>query len=184
LDFSKTYFLFSCFYHGHEKCYPDENQILAHGQSARKLREATAKKKAEIEEVMDYKVFWTCEIEEMLAKSKQLQRKLDREEAQRKKRMDALEAEFLNQEGEESSDDDESFVSDAELTDRFSEEEGEAIDPGKAKFLEECKADGPIKVSDGFFGGRTNTECLFSTTIGNPNKVIAYRDVTSLYPKT
>jgi hypothetical protein len=52
------------------------------------------------------------------------------------------------------------------------------------KFFEECKADGPIKVSDGFFGGRTGPECLFSTTIDNPNKVIAYRDVTSLYPKT
>jgi hypothetical protein len=98
--------------------------------------------------------------------------------------MDALEAEFLNNEGEESTDDDESFLSASELADRFSEEEGEAIDPGMAKFFEECKADGPIKVSDGFFGGRTNVECLFSTTVGNPNKVIAYRDVTSLYPKT
>jgi hypothetical protein len=101
--------------------------------------------------------------------------------------MDALEAEFLNnEEEEESTDDDESFVSTAELTDRFSEEEEEeeGIDPGMAKFFEECKADGPIKVSDGFFGSRTNPECLFSTTVGKPNKVIAYRDVTSLYPKT
>jgi hypothetical protein len=159
---------------------------LAHGQSARKLREAAAKKKADIEEEMECLVVWTCEIEEMLAKSKQLQRKLDREEAQRKKRMDALEAEFLNNEREESTDDDQSFVSAAELENRFSEEEeeGETIDPSMAKFFEECKADGPIKVSDGFFGGRTNPECLFSTTIGNLNKVIAYRDVTSLYPKT
>jgi hypothetical protein len=73
------------------------------------------------------------------------------------------------------------------LADQFSEEEegaDEPIDPGMAKYFEECKADGPIKVSDGFFGGRTGPECLFSTTIGNPNKVIAYRDVTSLYPKT
>jgi hypothetical protein len=164
---------------------------LANGQSARKLREYAAKKKADIEEVMDCKVYWTCEIEEMLAKSKQLQRKLNREEAQRKKRMDALEAEFLNNEEESTDgndDDGESFVSDGELADQLSEEEEEGadepIDPGMAKFFEECKADGPIKVSDGFFGGRTGPECLFSTTIDNPNKVIAYRDVTSLYPKT
>jgi hypothetical protein len=53
-----------------------------------------------------------------------------------------------------------------------------------AKFFDECEADGPIKVSDAFFGGRVGPECLFSTTVGNPGKVIAYRDVTSLYPKT
>jgi hypothetical protein len=150
------------------------------------LREATARKRAAIEEEMDYKEIWTCEIEEMLEKSKRLQRKLEREEAKRR-RLEEQEAELLEPMEveriaveepeialdnlmpeeepadlmeaesivrEEPEDMDESFWSDAEFSE-IGEAPEEPIDPGMAKFFEQCKVDGPIKISDAFFGGRT-----------------------------
>jgi hypothetical protein len=49
---------------------------------------------------------------------------------------------------------DESFWCEAEFSE-MGEAPEESIDPGMAKFFDQCKVDGPIKISDAFFGGRT-----------------------------
>jgi hypothetical protein len=163
--------------------YPDDNQQLVGGKTAGKLREAAARKRADIEKEMDYKEYWTCEIEEMLEKSKQQQRRLEREEAKRR-RLNDQETEILQSMDvveriaveepeiapdnlmpedcmeeqaesivmEEPEEMEESFWSDGEFSEMGEEE---PVDPGMAKFFEECKVDGPIKISDAFFGGRT-----------------------------
>jgi hypothetical protein len=138
------------------------------GKTAGKLREYAARKRAEIEKEMDYKEYWTCEIEEMLEKSKREQRRLEREETKRR-RLEEQEAELLDgriaveepeiaednlMPEEEPEEMDGSLWSDLEYSEMGDASE-EPIDPGMAKFFEECKVDGPIKISDAFFGGRT-----------------------------
>jgi hypothetical protein len=178
------------------------------GQTAGKLREAAARKRAAIEETMEYKEIWTCEIEEMLEKSKRKQRKLDREEAKRRsleeeeELMEPMAERIPVEEPEISPDnlmpaaDDESILMEAESIvmeepeeldesfwseDEFSEmgeAPEESIDPGMAKFFDHCKVDGPIKISDAFFGGRTVKDLL-----KNRLKIISNRDQNICFPQ-
>jgi hypothetical protein len=66
--------------------------------------------------------------------------------------VDVMDAESIVMEEPEELD--ESFWSDAEFSE-MGEAREDPIDPGMANFFENCKVDGPIKISDAFFGGRT-----------------------------
>jgi hypothetical protein len=66
-----------CYFHGCEKCFPDDQIILADGKTAGIIRQRDKERLAILRMQLEIKVYWCCEIDEMLKQSKEMKEFFD-----------------------------------------------------------------------------------------------------------
>jgi G:T-mismatch repair DNA endonuclease (very short patch repair protein) len=64
--------IYGCWFHACPRCYPDDNQIVAYGETAGAIRRRDAKINAEMERDMEVKIKWECRINERLLKKEEM----------------------------------------------------------------------------------------------------------------
>lgn len=68
---------YRCYWHACPSCYPDDDTVLANGIPAGKIRERNAERMETLLEEFDVKVYWECQIDDMLQSQKIIQVKRD-----------------------------------------------------------------------------------------------------------